>query len=332
MTLKYEDSLRTMKGAQARVRFPSKEVVQINENSYVVLKPEKVLQEIQLLQGDIRASRAKVIMPGGTVVKPQGASDYQARVRDDETEVVFVYKGQVDVTAQGKTVTVKEGFGTQVPKSAAPMAPMPLPSFKDFDPAEMTTGNPSRAKVPEGAGVIRFTPPTVPTDKNDGQKAKSVVSKGIMVNYHVQLSREASFGQVVLDKTEPTARPFDIKKEKIPDGRYFMRVAFMDALGVQGPYSAPSTIVKDTEAPAIQDVVPANGQRFEGEEAYCDVTGVVKGAAMVAVNGEVVFVSPTGQFNKFINLKEGTNKIVVMARDVNGNETVLERAVTYNRK
>src|SRR4029077_17877948 len=80
MTLKYEDSLRTMQGAQARVRFPSKEIVQINENSYVVLKPEKILQEIQLLQGDVRASRAKVIMPQGTVVKPQaGASDYQAK-------------------------------------------------------------------------------------------------------------------------------------------------------------------------------------------------------------------------------------------------------------
>src|SRR5205823_6534861 len=35
MLLNYEDSLRTMEGAQARVRFPSKEVVQINENSYV---------------------------------------------------------------------------------------------------------------------------------------------------------------------------------------------------------------------------------------------------------------------------------------------------------
>jgi LysM repeat protein len=132
-TLRYDDNLRTMKGAQARVRFPTKEVVQINENSYVVLKPEKILQQIQLMAGDVRASRARVIMPQGTIVEPKaGVSDYQAKIREDKTEVVFVYKGNVDVTAQGKTVTVREGYGTQVPKSAPPSAPMPFTNFHTF--------------------------------------------------------------------------------------------------------------------------------------------------------------------------------------------------------
>ena len=53
--------------------------------------------------------------------------------------------------------------------------------------------------------------------------------------------------------------------------------------------------------------------------------------AMVAINGEVVFISPTGRFSKFITLSEGVNKIRVVARDVQGNETVIERTVTYQK-
>jgi hypothetical protein len=146
MILRYEDALRTMQGAQARVKFPTNEIVQINENSYVVLKPEKIMQEVRLLEGEVRASRAKVIMPGGTVVKPQSNnSEYQARIREDKTEVVFVYKGEVNVTAKGKTVKVKEGFGTQVPKFSAPIEPMPLSSFKDFNPADMKIESPKQS-------------------------------------------------------------------------------------------------------------------------------------------------------------------------------------------
>jgi len=335
MTLKYEDSLRTMKGAQARVSFPSKEIVQINENSYVVLKPEKILQEIQLLEGDVRASRAKVIMPSGTVVKPQGnGSDYQAKVRDDKTEVVFVYKGQVDVTAQGKTVTVREGFGTQVLKSAPPMEPMPLPTFKDFDPKELTANTSTRNQI-ASQKPLKFIPPApkpTPTSpiSNPG-KSKSVVSKDILSNYKLQLGLDKTFASIVLEKTEPTGQSFDIKKEKIPDGNYFMRVAFIDALGVMGPYSEVTSIAKDTVAPQLEVVAPLEGQSFSGQETAVDVMGTVKGATMIAVNGDVVFISPTGRFNKTIYFKEGTNKISILARDVQGNETLIERKVNYKK-
>lgn len=331
MILKYEDSLRTLKGAEARVKFPSKEVVQINENSYVILKPEKILQEVQLLQGDIRASRAKVIMPGGTVVKPQGtASDYQAKVREDKTEVVFVYKGEVDVTAQGKTVKVKEGFGTQIPKSAPPMQPMPLTSFKDFNPTEMATKKPDLPKFEASKGVVKFNPPAPAAEKpkTETKKSKSVMTENVLVSYTLQLAKDDKFQQVVLTKTEPMGKPFDVKEEKIPDGEYFMRVSFTDAIGVTGPYSAPNSLTKDTTPPQISMMSPQDGQQFEGE-AFCDVIGNITGAAVLTINGEVAFISQTGRFEHYVRLKEGANKISVLARDTQGNETKLERKVFF---
>jgi hypothetical protein len=330
MLLNYEDSLRTMEGAQARVRFPSKEVVQINENSYVVLKPEKILQEIQLLKGDIRASRAKVILPQGTVVQPKGGkSDYQAKVREDDTEVVFVYKGKVDVTAKGKTVTVPEGFGTEVPKSAPPIDPKPLSNFKDFNPAEMTTNAPT-TPIDVSKGVVSVIPPVKKEDASSG-KSKTLVSKEILAKYKLQLATDEKFTHIILEKMQATGNSFDLKKEDIPDGNYYMRVAFVDALGSMGAYSQPSLVVKDTDPPKIVNLVPEEGQKFYGEESYCDVIGTVQGATMIAVNDEILFISPTGRFNKFITLEEGANPIKVIARDPNGNETVINRKIFYSK-
>lgn len=335
MILKYEDSLRTMTGGQARVKFPSKEIVQINENSYVVLKPEKILQEIQLLRGDIRASRAKVIMPQGTIVKPRGSkSDFQAKVREDDTEVVFVYKGKVDVTAQGKTVTVPEGFGTKVLKEAPPMKPQPLPSFKDFDPAEITANAPTRPQPKKVNGGIKVDAPKLSgiDASKKKRKSKAVLSKKILANYYLQLARDQKFKKIVLEKTHPTGSVFNIKNEDIPDGEYYMRVAFVDPLGNRGKFSKPNIVSKDSIAPVIKNVAPNDGQQFNGRDNFIDVIGTVVGATFVSINDEVVFLSPTGRFNKLYALKEGKNLIRILARDVKGNETLLERRVQYNKK
>lgn len=358
MTLKYEDSLRTMKGGQANILFPTKEEIQIKENSYVVLKPEKILQEVQIFQGDIRASRAKVIMPGGTVVRPRGmSSDYQAKVREDKSAVVFVYKGEVDVTAQGQTVRVREGFGTEVGVSKAPAEPQPLPTFKDFDPTELVNAGTAAAitgRAPAaatGAGVLpgagpqpvqtapaagapgvegdAKVPEASPATAAPAGRSRSMVSENIMVNYQIQMAKTAKFETLVLEKTERIGQNFDIKKMDIPDGSYVMRIAFIDAFGVRGQWSAPTAVIKDTLAPEITNLTPENNQRFSGDESYCDVIGTVRDAAMVAVNGDLVFLSPTGRFTKFINLVPGKNEVTVLARDTQGNETVVRRTIEY---
>ena len=333
MTLRYDDNLRTMEGAQARVKFPSREIVQINENSFVVLKPEKILQQVQLMEGDVRASRARVIMPQGTIVEPKGnGSDYLAKVRKDETEVVFVYKGNVDVTAQGKTVTVREGYGTQVPKSAPPLPPQPLSSFPDFKPAEIKPVQHKPVKIESHQGKVDIKPPTelVAPKYQDG-KSKSVVSKDMFTSYHVQIAADERFSRVLAEKTEATGTPFDIKSVSVPDGTYYMRVAFIDALGTMGKYSGANTITKDTKPPRIVSLSPEEGQKFS-DDAFCDVNGVVEDAALVSVNGEVVFINSGGRFNKTVTLHAGLNKIRIVTRDVSGNETVVDRKVFFAGK
>jgi hypothetical protein len=273
-------------------------------------------------------------MPGGTIVKPQaGNADYQAKVREDQTEVVFVYKGKVDVTAQGKTVTVPEGYGTQVPKSAPPLDPMPLPNFKDFDPKEITSEATALKNSTINQGILSFKPPEPKTaEKPANSKSKAVVSGKLMVSYQVQFSKDPQFREIVINKTEAIGQTVDVKAQAIPDGTYYMRVAFIDALGVKGAFSSPTVVTKDTTPPEISNVSPAENQKFLGDDKSCEVSGIVKNAAIVLVNEDVVLLDPQGQFIKNIFLKEGINKISVVARDTHGNETTVQRQVSYSKK
>jgi hypothetical protein len=152
-----------------------------------------------------------------------------------------------------------------------------------------------------------------------------------MTSYHVQLSNDEKFGQVLLERTEETAQAFDVKKAQIPDGTYYMRVAFIDALGMQGEFSAPTEVIKDTVAPKLTNVLPENGQRFSGADRSCDVSGFANGAVLVSVNGQVVFLGNDGHFTATAFLSEGNNKIKILARDGSGNETVIARDVVYSK-
>lgn len=274
-----------------------------------------------------------MITPKGTVVKPKMAkSDFQAKIREDETEVIFVYKGKVDVTAKGKTVTVLEGFGTEV-EIGPPPIPQPLPNFKDFNPAEMATVSPQINQVDQPKATktaIEIKPPISKNDPNVSPgKTKSVMSKSILTQYRIQLSATPEFKIVVLDKTEIIGTAFELKKQNIPDGNYYMRVAFIDALGGEGEFSQISAVIKDSVPPELGNINPAQGQQIFYGESVCEVSGNVSGASLVSVNGEVVFISPNEKFSKYISLKPGENNIRILAQDTQGNETIVERKVTY---
>jgi hypothetical protein len=228
---------------------------------------------------------------------------------------------------------VKQGFGTHVPKSAAPLDPTPLKNFTDFNPADMpaipVVARSRTRPSPKPRPVVAASTP----DKEPASgRAKSVVAKNILTGYHVQLSRDEDFQRIVLEKTDTTGAPFDPKTQAIPDGTYYMRVAFLDLLGTQGPYSTPTMVVKDTVPPVLSVSSPYDGQTFGGSESYCDVVGRVQGAVVITVNDANVFTSPSGEFSAVAHFKEGQNVIRVLARDGSGNETVIVRKVSYKSK
>jgi hypothetical protein len=136
---------------------------------------------------------------------------------------------------------------------------------------------------------------------------------------------------VVIERESPIGTGVDIRKENIPDGTYHMRVAFIDAMGVMGPYSVPNMITRDTHPPVVSNLIPAEGQVFSGNDRSCDVSGTVDDATSVSVNNDIVFIASNGRFATTAFLAEGINTIRVTARDNNGNQTVIDRKVTYRK-
>jgi hypothetical protein len=147
----------------------------------------------------------------------------------------------------------------------------------------------------------------------------------------VQIASDEDFRRVLVEREAAIGTGVDIRKENIPDGTYYMRVAFIDAMGVMGPYSVPNIISRDTHPPVISNLIPADGQIFSGNDRSCDVSGNVDDATSLSVNTDVLFIGTNGRFATTAFLSEGVNTIRVTALDNNGNQTVIDRKVTYKR-
>jgi len=142
MELYNDDSLITYEKSRANVKFYSGELLSIEENSFITIRPELKQEEVTLLQGGIRASKAKIITESATITPKFDPKiekiDYKTRIKDDKTTLIEVYEGAVDVSAQGKTVLVPKGFGTEVKPLSPPAIPKALPP-----PPELTLQTPN---------------------------------------------------------------------------------------------------------------------------------------------------------------------------------------------
>jgi len=106
MRLFSEDGVRTLSDSQARIKFIKGEVLRLSENSLIILKPEKKEETVELLSGELRASEARVLT-ASAVVEPQisptlDRPDFRAKIKEDKTTLVSVYKGKVDLIAEGE--------------------------------------------------------------------------------------------------------------------------------------------------------------------------------------------------------------------------------------
>lgn len=337
MELFNEDGLRTMAESTARIRFPTGEIVILNENSLIIIQPEKGKDTVQLMAGDVKARRSRVITAGGAKVDPLGSdAEYLTRVRQDKTELVLVYRGRVDVTAQGKTVRVPEGFGSEIKPLSPPADPVPLPKMP-LVRDELLSTTPSgdvevRMRDDEKALVLSIEIPD-PEDASPDRsaaasaQATSVSRRQMLDKYHVQVDDDADFKNPAADRYFALSERFDLMKLGLPNGRYFWRIAFVDSLGMEGPFSAVQRFEVDLQPPALTVAAPHDSMEVGWEEEFVQVAGQTEPGCAVRVDERSTNVDADGRFSTRIYLHEGKNRIVVAARDPSGNEARLERVV-----
>ena len=268
MDLFNNDTLRTQVNARADVKFYTGQQLSIFPNSMTVLRPpDNKNADVRLLAGEIRSVHSRVVTQTAKIFPRTKDTEFGARVKEDLTTLVQVYKGRADVEAQGHTVEVREGFATEVKMDLPPSAPVELPPSLEFDQQSQTKlasfGNPklsmdggvvslnmkapkaadARAKLPD-AGTMKDIPPA--GDLNDkrisADEAMKLISVGNPVQaYHLQVSRDQNFSTIVLDKSYDALETIDLNDTLAP-GSYWMRVSLVDLLGFEGKYNNPRQI------------------------------------------------------------------------------------------
>ncbi|MGD9643249.1 MAG: LysM peptidoglycan-binding domain-containing protein [Elusimicrobiales bacterium] len=266
MDLFKADTLRTRAGARADVKFYTGEILNLYPNSIAVLRPPGDKDtDVRLMAGEMRGLRSRVVTASARITPKTKDTEFGAKIKDDLTTLVQVYKGKADVEAGGKTVEVLEGFASEVRMDMPPSNPVKLPKLPDFDASrtqlasggktpQLTTsggvvslnmGKP--VKQPAGADLPKADPggakvPDLNDKALDAAEIVKLISVGNPVqSYHLQVSREQTFASTVLDKNYDSFEDINLNN-LLPPGNYYMRVALIDLLGFEGKFSAPRPV------------------------------------------------------------------------------------------
>jgi hypothetical protein len=269
MDLFKSDTLRTRANARADVKFYTGEVLNLYPNSIAVLRPpDKKNTDVELLVGEMRGLRSRVVTASARITPRTRNTEFGARLKEDLTTIVQVYRGRADVEAQGKTVEVAAGFAAEVKMDMPPSDPVKLPPLPELEQSQTALAASGAPRLRTDGGVVSlgmkkdlkvpgataFLPKDrdltkdLPAAGNANDKAidTSEIVKMLSVanpvqSYHLQISKDPSFSGLLLDKTYDAFETIDLN-ELVPPGKYHMRVALVDLLGFEGKFNSPRQI------------------------------------------------------------------------------------------
>jgi len=329
MELFNDDGLRTMQQSAAQVKFPSGEVLKLDENSLVILQPEKSREEVDLLSGGVRSSHTK-ILSSETVVDPRiemrgPAPDFKTKVKEDRTTLVEVYDGMVDVTAQGRTVTVTKGFGTSVKFREPPALPQVLPPLPSLDFSELSEQKKDDKSVPTAtSGSVELN---MNIKKSNNKYSDITAATKNVSRYHLQVSTSSFFVNVLIDKAFPFQGRINInfKELGLDDGLYFYRIAFVDDQGFEGQFTPALQLILDTTPPVLE-VYPLKEQAKD--DKFVHIEGMTEPDVVLKIEDKLIPVDETGKFITAVLPRKGENRFLLIATDPAGNKT--EKEVVFD--
>lgn len=104
----------------------------------------------------------------------------------------------------------------------------------------------------------------------------------------------------------------------------------MDEKGNESENSDPITVLLKTDSPQLSIDSPSDGQSFAKDDKTAQVRGKTDSGVKVTVNNFWVIVDENGNFSYQLPLRDGENKIAVVAVDEAGNKAEMERKVNYS--
>jgi hypothetical protein len=262
------NTVSTEARSQAEVTFRDTTRVQLGEQTLVVIlgdaSGKSALRsnagDTTLVNGSLRAhlgdfSGAKVpVATAGGARVDLGKGEAKISVDEEKTTRLAVYGGTSQLSSAGKSVAVKEGFGSKAKPSTPPTPPRPLPDAPGWSTAPPRT----LLGLDTASLKARYASPS------DG--------KGPAVDrWHVQLAKDDRFNDLVVDATVP-ADVIELEAKELTSGLYYVRVSGIDADKFEGKFGPTQTIrvmtakVAPAEAGKRAAIEPPKG-------AFCSFDG-----------------------------------------------------------
>ncbi len=338
MKLYYEDGVWTLAKSFTQILFGTGEVIDLGENSQIIIRPEAKDDEVEMFVGALRASKARVLTPK-VVIQPKIEKGkkkprFDVEVDSKKTTKVAVKVGEVDVTASGKTISVPEGFGTEVKLNKEPLKPWPLPELPIGDVAPWKSFTlPEERELDTGeidVSDIRIPDEIKPVevdlgDEDDGDSEDIPIKETVKAEYYiVQIALDAKFKTIIADEKLEDIRA---KIDELPDGAYYWRMAGVDKKGKVGMFSSIKGFLIDSSPPEINITTPLPGEKINEEFVW--VKGKANEEALIEVNGKKASLDDNNNFAIVVYLNIGQNRLKITARDKDGN--LAEREITVER-
>ncbi len=299
--------INTRTEARAEVTFNDNSRLQVGENSLVIVyglqSKEPVIKEkgnIELVKGDLLAKLQAIEREQEYVVKTPSAQmafnvETKSKLAVDKIDrsTVSVFEGKTEVSAAGQTIEVPENFGTQIYKDSPPEPPRRLPDA----PIILT---PYQDFLPWHKDGVTFT-----------WDPKSFSSR-------LEISSDTNFNEIIWSVTTKKT----LSKVNLDGGVYYWHMQGVDSVGLEGkPTSTRTLTIKKYEYDRAKLTLFTYDEGMTTvDEPEALISGSADPHSIVKINGERLFLQPTGEFFRQTKLLEGKNTFIIEARDSIGFE------------
>lgn len=308
------DAVQTLDDSTARIRFDSRNEIDLGANSLIVirrLEQDLLFKEkrsfMVVVDGELRGRLSgenegdvylEVTTPNAvTRLQTQQAGEepleFSIRVDDEDQSIVTLFSGEAEVEAGGEIVRLEANQATRVEGDAAPSVPVELPK-------------PAVLKTPVAGAVFfyRDLPPRI---------RFQWASPPTATHFRLQVAKDVDFHNLIIDE-QLTEKRFT--HGNLAPGAYFWRVSAADA-GGEGVFSSTRRLrlIEDRVPPELSvDPLP---ERISADKI--EIRGHSEKGARIYIGEKDVQAADDGSFSYLLPLQPGANVIVVEAADAAGN-------------
>jgi len=122
---------------------------------------------------------------------------------------------------------------------------------------------------------------------------------------------------------------FTARNLTLQSGQNTIKAQTIDKANNKSNYSKTTAIILDQTPPELEIANPKDGDQFFDEDRQITISGKTEKKATVEINNRMSVIDQYGNFSQPYELKEGENKLKIIAKDHAGNTTTQEISITY---